>query len=63
MTLDMYFCAALLAAALLITLIARINGDEETVHIPFLVSISCTALIILYYIMRIYEVIKHAANP
>lgn len=60
---NLWVCAVLLAMALLIALVARFNGDERTVHIPLLMSIAFTALIILDYIARIYEVVKHAANP
>ena len=63
MTGDIWLCAVILTMALLYAIIARFNGDEKTVHIPLLITIAWTLLVTLGYVARIYEVVKHAANP
>lgn len=63
MPIDILLCAVLFALSLLTIIIARFNGDDSPELIPLLISISWTLLVALGYIARIYEVVKHAANP
>lgn len=60
---DILLCAVLFALSLLTIIIARFNGDDSPELIPLLLSIAWTLLVALTYIARVYEVVKHAANP
>ena len=60
---DMLICAVLFALSLLMIIIARFNGEDSPAHIPLLITIAWTLLVTLGYVARIYEVVKHAANP
>ena len=60
---DMLNCAVLFALSLLTTIIARFNGEDSPELIPLLITIAWMLLTALGYIMRICEVVEHAANP
>ena len=60
---DMLICTVLFVMSLLTAIIAHLNGDDSPAHIPLLVTIAWMLLTALGYIMRICEVVEHAANP
>ena len=60
---DMLICTVLFVMSLLTAIIAHLNGDDSPARIPLLITIAWTLLTALGYIMRICEVVEHAANP